>query len=89
MNEEIDSAKNSRNYEKLTLLKIKEQYHQNVRGLREELGKEIDETFEIMKMNLNSIDIKVNGMIKRLESIEKIVYDKYKNYDAIEISPLR
>lgn len=37
-------------------------------------------------MNLNSIDIKVNGMVKRLESIEKIVFNKYKDY---EVSPLR
>lgn len=55
-------------------MKIREQHSENLKMLKQGLIKQIEQTFDTMKIALQGINIKVNALSKRLESIEKTTW---------------
>lgn len=63
----------------MTLVKIKQQYAENIKLLQEELEQLIKESFDTMSIGLNNLDVKCTSTANRLESIEKVVWDRLKS----------
>lgn len=80
MSEEAETeSKIGNKSERLTLVKIKEQYAENLKLLKQSLEEQMRSSFETMTIALNDIDVKTVTLANRLASIEKMVWDRVKS----------